>query len=64
MKSGTKVLFIWEVDPVLKNYLKKVFTDEKSISFIFPKNLSEKNLLKLGKDADIIIGWRQLPLLT
>lgn len=59
------VLFIWEVDSELKKYLKKVFNKEKNILLIFPKDLSEKNLIKLSKDADIIIGWRpSIELLT
>ncbi len=53
-----KVLFIWENDPALKNHFKKIFAKEKNINLIFPKILSPENILKLGKNADVIIGWR------
>lgn len=53
-----RVLFIWDTGTELKKHLTKVFKKEKNISLIFPKNFSEKNILKLCKDADIIVGWR------
>lgn len=53
-----KILFIWETDAVLKNHFKKTFKGISGIKLIFPKDLSENNLIKLAKDADIIIGWR------
>jgi phosphoglycerate dehydrogenase-like enzyme len=54
----TKVLFIWDTDNELRRYLKKQFIKEKNINLIFPKNLSQSNILKYSGDADIIIGWR------
>lgn len=58
MNKTTNILFIWNVDNKLKNHFKKHFSKEKNINLIFPKILSEKNLLKYSKDADVIIGWR------
>jgi len=54
----TQVLFIWEVEKELKNHLAKTFLKEKNIKIIFPKDFSEKNILKLCRDADVIVGWR------
>jgi phosphoglycerate dehydrogenase-like enzyme len=54
----TKVLFIWEIDSVLKNHLKKELKKFSDVKLVFPKDLSDKNLLKEGGNADIIIGWR------
>ncbi len=58
MRPVTKILFIWEVDPELKKHFKKVFAKDKNIRLVFPKDLSEKNVIKLCKDADVMIGWR------
>ena len=58
MKTQTNVLFIWEIDNDLKRHFRKVFVNEKNIKLIYPKDFSEKNILKLCKDADVIIGWR------
>jgi len=58
MKKNITVLFIWEVDEILKKHLKKSLKGLTNIKLVFPKDLSKKNILKLGLDADIIIGWR------
>jgi len=54
----TNVLFIWEIENDLKRHFRKVFINEKNIKLIFPKDFSEKNILKLCRDADVIVGWR------
>ena len=56
--NETNVLFIWDTGTELQKHLTKVFKKEKYINLIFPKNFSGKNILKLCKDADIIVGWR------
>ncbi|MDQ3022574.1 MAG: hypothetical protein M3R36_18710 [Bacteroidota bacterium] len=57
MNKNTKILFIWNVEPQLKKHFKKTFANDKNITLIFPKQLSEKNLLRHSIDADVIIGW-------
>ena len=54
----TNVLFIWEIENDLKKHFRKVFINEKNIKLIYPKDFSEKNILKLCRDADVIVGWR------
>lgn len=54
----TTVLFLFETDTKLKNHFKKHFSVNKEIKLIFPKNFSQKNLIKLSENTDIIIGWR------
>jgi phosphoglycerate dehydrogenase-like enzyme len=56
--KDTNVLFIWDTGTELKKHLTKVFNKEKYIKLIFPKNFSKGNILKLCKDAEIIVGWR------
>jgi len=58
MRKITTILFIWEVDEILKNHLKQSLKSISNVKLVFPKDLSEKNILKLGIDAEIIIGWR------
>lgn len=54
----TNILFNWETDKELKKYFKKIFSQEKNVRLIFPKDFSEENIFKLSADADVIIGWR------
>lgn len=54
----TKVLFHWEIDKELKEHFKKKFLNNKSVELIFPKDISEKNLICIAKDTDVIVGWR------
>ncbi|MBK8550282.1 MAG: hypothetical protein IPL53_04165 [Ignavibacteria bacterium] len=54
----TKVLFTWDADPELKKHFKKAFYKIKNVKIVFPENVKEKNILKLSKDADAIVGWR------
>ncbi|MCK5037776.1 MAG: hypothetical protein KAS16_01640 [Thermoplasmata archaeon] len=53
----TNVLFMTETRDELKEYLLKN-TNNGSIDLIFPEDTSEENILKLARDADIIVGWR------
>ena len=52
-----KVLCIWEVRPELQEYLQE-HLGQVSAEIIFPEDISKNNLIKLAKDADIIIGWQ------
>lgn len=54
----TKVLFTWDAEPELKKHFKKAFYKIKNVKLVFPDNVKEKNILKLSKDADAIVGWR------
>ncbi len=54
----TNILFIWNLDNKLKSYYKKHFENDDRINLIFPKDLSEKNLIRYSKNAKVIIGWR------
>jgi len=58
MNKNIIVLFIWDVDEILKKHLKKSLKCLSNVKLIFPKELDEKVIFKLGVDADIIIGWR------
>lgn len=56
--NKVNVLFIWEVKSLLKQYLKKGLANKPNINLIFPEDITDKELLKLGSKAQIIIGWR------
>ena len=58
MKKDTTVLFIWEVNPTLRNYLNKKFSRTSHVKLVFPINVSDHNLIKLAHKANIIVGWR------
>lgn len=58
MNPKYTVLFKWEVLDRLKSYLQKNLSPISNLSLIFPTDLSESNLLKLSKNADVIVGWR------
>jgi len=58
MEKIISVIFIFDVEENLKKHLKRSLRDLTNVKLIFPKDLSEKNLLKLSAGADIIIGWR------
>lgn len=52
-----KVLFIWEVKDVLKQYfLEKI--DTKRVNLIFPETTEENYLIKEAIDSHVIVGWR------
>lgn len=56
--SKINVLFIWEVNERLKNYLKSKLEQITNLNLIFPKDLSDENLRELAHNASVIIGWR------
>ncbi|UYP47408.1 Formate dehydrogenase, mitochondrial [Candidatus Lokiarchaeum ossiferum] len=56
--SKISVLFIWDVNERLKTYLKSKLEQLSNLNLIFPKDLSEENLLSLAPKASVIIGWR------
>ncbi|MHA1886724.1 MAG: NAD(P)-dependent oxidoreductase [Promethearchaeota archaeon] len=53
-----KVLFKWIVPSSLKAYLQSNLSRLSNLKLIFPKDVSEENLLNLAREADVIVGWR------
>jgi len=58
MINKIDVLFIWEVNQELQDYLKKGISNKNNVNLIFPENLSDDYLVNYGKSARIIVGWR------
>lgn len=58
MPRKTTVLFIWDVDKRLRNYLTSKLRQFTNVELIFPHNPSPEEHLELVPNADIIIGWR------
>ncbi len=56
--TETKVLFLWKADIKLINHLNSNLNKAGNIKTIFPKDLSQTNLIRLAKDADVIVGWK------
>ncbi|MBK9333208.1 MAG: hypothetical protein IPM96_12580 [Ignavibacteria bacterium] len=56
--TETKVLFLWKADWKLINHLNSNLTKKGNIKTVFPKDLSQKNLIRHAKDADVMVGWR------
>ncbi|MHA1976708.1 MAG: NAD(P)-dependent oxidoreductase [Candidatus Hodarchaeales archaeon] len=54
----TNILFTWEVNDVLKSYIKENLSNLTRVNLIFPTPPSDDKLLELAKSADILIGWR------
>ena len=54
----TVVLFTWDVNDRLKNYLATHLKDMPSLTLLFPEEISDEVLLKLAPRADIMVGWR------
>ena len=54
----TVVLFTWEVNDRLKNYLITHLEDTPMLTLLFPEKISDEVLLKLAPRADIMVGWR------
>jgi len=57
-KRKTTVLFIWQPEKRLKEYLLDGLKEIEDIKLIFPDDTEEETLLKYAPEADIIIGWR------
>ena len=58
MANTTKVLFIWEVNDRLKNYISSNLESLSGINLVFPSSLENDYLSEQYFDADIIVGWR------
>jgi phosphoglycerate dehydrogenase-like enzyme len=58
MNKLINVLFIFQPGVSLKNYLVESLKEYSIIKIHFVEEHSNKKLLKLATDADIIIGWR------
>ena len=58
MPSKTTVLFIWDVDKHLRNYLASRLKQFSNIELVFPPHPSQEEYLELAPNADIIVGWR------
>ena len=55
-KSKPNVLFIWEVDKILKTHLRKNLSQEVNLIFADKSFAAKKK--KLYETADAIVGWR------
>jgi phosphoglycerate dehydrogenase-like enzyme len=53
-----KVLFIWQPNDKLREYLNNGLCELRQVELIFPQDTKEKTFLNLAKDVDIIVGWR------
>jgi phosphoglycerate dehydrogenase-like enzyme len=54
----TVVLFTWEVNDRLKNYLTAQLDEIPKLTLLFPEKISDEALLELAPKADIMVGWR------
>lgn len=57
-ENKIKVLFNWDVDHPLKQYLVDHLNEITNLELIFLENPSEKELLKEAPQIDILVGWR------
>ncbi|MFX1320701.1 MAG: NAD(P)-dependent oxidoreductase [Promethearchaeota archaeon] len=57
------VCFTFDVSERLKNYLEKQLKNLPQVNLIFPIDVSEKSLIGIVPEADIIVGWRPSRLL-
>ncbi|MFX0209131.1 MAG: NAD(P)-dependent oxidoreductase, partial [Candidatus Hodarchaeota archaeon] len=54
----TVVLFTWEVNDRLKNYLTTQLDGTPKLKIVFPEEISDEVLLEFAPKADIMVGWR------
>ena len=54
---STKVVFIWDVSPALRDYMKDHLADSQ-VELIYPEVFKQEEYQKLAKEADIIVGWK------
>ncbi|MHA2363586.1 MAG: NAD(P)-dependent oxidoreductase [Candidatus Hodarchaeales archaeon] len=54
----TTVLFIWDVNEILKEYFKRNLEDITHIKLFFITPFLKDEMYRLAPEADIIIGWR------
>jgi phosphoglycerate dehydrogenase-like enzyme len=57
-ENETTVLFIWEVNDILKKYFAKHLVDLPHLHLIYPESTEETCLLRYAPRADIMVGWR------
>ncbi|MBU7016054.1 MAG: hypothetical protein HXS44_00990 [Theionarchaea archaeon] len=55
--SRTTVLFIWQPNDLLKDYLVHNLGNHP-VTLLFPADTNEDTLLRLAPRADIMVGWR------
>ena len=55
---NTVVLFTWEVNDRLKNYLTTQLEETPKLTLLFPEKISDEILLEYAPKADIMVGWR------
>ncbi len=58
MPKKTAVLFIWDVNECLRDYLTDQLQQSSNIDLVFPSHPSDEEYEKLAPNADIIVGWR------
>lgn len=58
MMPKTNVLFVWKIEPDVKKHLAGSLSKVRHLNLIFPKSFSQKNLLKLSSNSNVIVGWR------
>jgi phosphoglycerate dehydrogenase-like enzyme len=58
MPRKTRVLFIWDVDSRLRDYLIRRLDPSAHIDLIFPSHPSPEEYEELAPKANIIVGWR------
>ncbi|UCH31297.1 MAG: hypothetical protein JSV05_07315 [Candidatus Bathyarchaeota archaeon] len=58
MPEMTTVLFTWNVEERLRDFLDNRIGTLPSIEVIFPADTSPQAIVKLAPSADIIVGWR------
>jgi phosphoglycerate dehydrogenase-like enzyme len=56
--ENVTVLFIWDVEPELREYLQAGLSDLNNVNLVFPEDISEKSFIELAPEANIMIGWR------
>ncbi|MFX1508066.1 MAG: NAD(P)-dependent oxidoreductase [Promethearchaeota archaeon] len=54
----TVVLFTWEVNDRLKNYLTTQLDGTPKLKLVFPEEISNEVLLEFAPKTDIMVGWR------
>ena len=58
MKAPHRVLFLWDVQAQLREYIEKGLSEIEDIELVFPSTISDEILFDLSSDAEIMIGWR------
>ncbi|MFO7797467.1 MAG: NAD(P)-dependent oxidoreductase [Promethearchaeati archaeon] len=52
------VLFLSKLPKEVESYISNNLKRFKRLNLIFPDNFTEEEILKISKEADIIVGWR------